>query len=89
MPKKSRIGLSKFRLDGKDHKFVWSRTAEAAAKKLYRAHKAEFATAGKLTIVYESGAKETFDVSAWCQQGSNKFRSKPKAAREAENKPDE
>ena len=81
MPRKSRVGLSKFALAGNTgHGFVWAATAEAAGKKLYRANKSEHAAAGTLAVVGENGVTHCFHVNAWCQDGSNKLRSKPNAA---------
>jgi hypothetical protein len=69
MPKKSRAGMSRFWLvEGKDDDeawdnehvapgFVWSRTAEAAAKKLYRMRKA-----ATITVTCDTRT-HTFDVA--------------------------
>ena len=80
MAKKSRAGMSRFWLaDAKDEGhvvpvFVWSRTFEAAAKKLYRMCKG----ATTITVTNDTGT-HTFDVAAWCRGSSRKLQSKPKA----------
>lgn len=79
MPRKGRVGLCRYRVVGQNDTFVWSRTAEAAAKKFYRANKMEYAAAGTIVVADESGAQNTFKTSDWCMHGSNKFQPKPKA----------
>lgn len=75
-----RAGMARFHLVGNgDASFVWSRTAEAAAKKLYRAHKAYYAAAQTIVVASESsGVQSCFRVSDWCKVGTNKLQSKPK-----------
>jgi hypothetical protein len=80
MAKKSRTGMSRFWLGEAEDRgraaavFVWSRTFEAAAKKLYRTRKG----AATITVTDGTGTR-TFDVAAWCRGPSRKLPSKPKA----------